>query len=253
MPGYFWLFIPIIFSLILVWAVREWRLTHHTVKSQTRGVSDAWVDILTQNVPLYAHMPVDLQQMDQSITLRFLEHKKLVPCGGIDELTEEMKVTIAGQAALLRLAREFRYPYEDVYTVLVYPAEFFHSAAEEHDFLTGEDWPTGSVVVAWDAASHTCRALRLNTTVSVRDFAAQLELPEELSYAHRTWSRLLEPEFTKLQPAALERYHSDDPTEFFAVATEAFLARNPRLAKDHAELYAALRTYYRVDPPRWRY
>ena len=266
LPGYYWYLFPLAILLVVVWAVERWRRDRHLVKSQVIGVPPEWVKIMEDNIPVYRDMPVDLQQMFQLVTLRFLEHKKLVPCGGLEEITDEMKVTIAGNAALLRLQREFRYPFENVYSVLIYPSSFFRGAEEESEFLSGEAWPTGSVVIAWDEARKTSRDLRVGKNLIVHEFAHQLDMengeadgfPVVDNHQHRTWSRVLSDEFGKLQTATskgkrtvLDQYGADDPAEFFAVATEAFFARSQRLLADHPALYEQLRLYYRVDPARW--
>jgi len=41
------------------------------------------------------------------------------------------------------------------------------------------------------------------------------------------------------------------PAEFFAVATETFFEKPWQLAERHAELFAELHKYYRVDPRAW--
>ncbi len=266
MPGYICYLIPIVIALVVVWGVEHWRHDHHTLKSQVFCFPNEWVAILDQNIPIYRDMPVDLQQMFQLVTMRFIEHKKFVPCGGIEEVTDEMKVTIAGNAALLRLQREFRYPYENVYSVLIYPSSFFTGEAEEEEFLSGEAWPTGSVVLAWDEAKKSSRDLRVGKNLIVHEFAHQLDMENGAAdgfpvidhHQHRTWSRVLSDEFGKLQSAStkgkrtvLDQYGADDPAEFFAVATEAFFARSHRLQIEHPDLYEQLRLYYRVDPARW--
>ncbi len=268
LPAYFWYFFPLAIIVIVVWAVERWRRAHHREKSQIIGFPNDWVRILEQNIPIYRDMPVDLQKMFQEVTLRFLEHKKLVPCGGLEEVTDEMKVTIAGNAALLRLGRQFRYPFGNVYSVLIYPSSFFTGRDEEEEFLSGEAWPTGSVVLAWDEARKTSRDLRMGKNLVVHEFAHQLDMEDGVAdgfpvvddHQHRTWSRVLSAEFAKLQTAAahgkhtvMDQYGADDPSEFFAVATEAFFARSQRLLKDHPELYEQLRLFYRVDPARWEH
>jgi Mlc titration factor MtfA (ptsG expression regulator) len=266
MPGYYWYIFPLAIALVVVWAWERWRRAGHHERSQTRGFPHEWADLLAANIPLYKDMPVDMQAMFQAVTMRFIEHKKFVPCGGIEAITDEMKVMIAGSASLLRLQREFRYPYDTIYTVLVYPSSYFTGAAEEQEFLTGEAWPTGSVVLAWDEDRKNSRDLRMGRNLIVHEFAHQLDMEDGVAdgspvidhHQHRTWSRVLSEEFTKLQTAiskgkrsVLDTYGADDPAEFFAVATEAFFSRSARLRTDHPDLYEQLRLFYRVDPVRW--
>ena len=266
MPGFGWYIVAMAIGLFVVWAVELYRRKTHTVKSQSRGVSNEWVRIIEENVPIYRRMPVDLQEQFQTLTLRFIEHKKFVPCGDLAEISDEMKVTIAGNAVLLVMNRPLRYPFHHVYSVLVYPSGFFNSREEEGELLNGEAWPTGSVVVAWDQAKKTARDLRDGRNLVIHEFAHQLDMEDGVadgapildSHLHRTWARVLSTEFQKLQDAAergrrtvIDQYGADDPAEFFAVATEAFFERGEKLLQKNPDLYEQLRLYYRLDPVRW--
>lgn len=253
-------------GLILVWARELWQRQSRTVRSQETGVTDAEADILRRNVPIYQRLPVDLQKQLQNLSKRFIEHKKFVPCGDMEEVTEEMKWTIAGNAALLRFNREFRYPFGRVYSVLIYPSSFFNSLEERAELLDGEAWPTGSVVIAWDEARKSARDLRDGKNLIVHEFAHQLDLengpadglPEIDPAQLCTWARVLSTEFHNLRTASatgkrtvLDQYGAEEPAEFFAVVTEAFFERPMRLQQRHPELYDQLRLFYRVDPGRW--
>jgi Mlc titration factor MtfA (ptsG expression regulator) len=48
----------------------------------------------------------------------------------------------------------------------------------------------------------------------------------------------------------LDDYASVNPSEFFAVATEAFFDLPVELEETKPELYAVLRDFYRQDPAR---
>jgi Mlc titration factor MtfA (ptsG expression regulator) len=49
-------------------------------------------------------------------------------------------------------------------------------------------------------------------------------------------------------PTLLDGYGATNPTEFFAVATEAFFERPRALRSRHPELYTELQKFYRQDP-----
>jgi Mlc titration factor MtfA (ptsG expression regulator) len=48
--------------------------------------------------------------------------------------------------------------------------------------------------------------------------------------------------------SVLDFYGAQNPTEFFAVATEAFFERPRALKEKHPELYDALGRFFRQDP-----
>ncbi|MBP7950509.1 MAG: zinc-dependent peptidase [Verrucomicrobiales bacterium] len=268
LPSSFWIVLFFAITLLVAFVIREFRLRTRRQKVLAHCFPEEWVGILERNVPLYRSMLNDMRQDFQNKVHRFIEHKKFIPCGGLDDVTDEMKVTIAGNACMLVLNRDITYPFKRVYSVLVYPTSFFNSRDEEEELMMGEAWSGGSVVVAWDNARKTARDLRDGKNLVLHEFAHQLDLehggeadgrPVLEGYQHRTWARVLGSEFQKLQEAtargkrtALDSYGADDPAEFFAVATEAFFERPDRLLRDYPDLYSELRSYYKVDPVRWR-
>jgi Mlc titration factor MtfA (ptsG expression regulator) len=73
-------------------------------------------------------MPPALQLQLRQLVVQFLHQKKFVGCEGL-EVTDEMAVTIAGQACLLLLNRHSKV-YPALHTILVYPSEFVARRAE---------------------------------------------------------------------------------------------------------------------------
>ena len=66
--------------------------------------------------------------------------------------------------------------------------------------------------------------------------------------ALRTWGGVLSAEYERLRRDAVQ----DRPSalDFFAVATETFFEKPLQLEREHPELYAQLRRFYRQDPAR---
>jgi Mlc titration factor MtfA (ptsG expression regulator) len=267
MPGYSWYIFVMAALLLIGFVVREYRIRRGVQRIKTLTFPTEWLPYLEKNVPLYLQMPMELREDFQVKTMMFLEHKKFVPCGGL-ELTDEIRVTIAGNAALLLLNRPTQVqPFKRVLSVLVYPTTFFNSRDEEADLMSGEAWPTGSVVLAWDAVRKTAHDLRDGKNLVLHEFAHQLDIenggdangqPFLDDIQLGTWARVMSKEFAAFQarlargkPTAMDQYGSSDPAEFFAVATEAFFERPGRLFRDHPDLYEQLRMFYKVDPNRW--
>ncbi len=227
--------------------------------------------ILRHNVPLYRRMAPALQQQLQRMVVQFLHQKKFIGCEGL-EVTDEIAVTIAGQACLLLLNRPSRV-YPALHTILVYPGAFVAPRAEigpggvvtpGHHSMLGESWDDGRVILSWeDVVSGPGRG----HNVVLHEFAHQLDsesgrangapyLGNPASY--REWSEVLERDFQSLRHSAMYRQHSvmdhygaTNPAEFFAVATETFFEKPYQMAERHAELYAEFLKYYRVDPRAW--
>jgi MtfA peptidase len=265
--GFNWYIIALVVFLLIAYAIYEIKRWKGTTRVQIRCFPDEFLPYLEANVPLYKKMPMDLRADYQNKVWRFIEQKRFVPCGGLEKVTDEMQVTIAGNACLLLLNRDLQYCFPKVYSIMVYPTAFFSRSADEEELMLGEVWPSGCVVLAWDAARKTSRALRDGKNVILHEFTHVLDLeagcdangcPAVDGYQHRVWAGVMQKEFDafnlrlmKGKPTAMDAYGSQNPAEFFAVATETFFERPGRLMKDHPKLYEQLRIFYRVDPVLW--
>ena len=73
--------------------------------------SEAWLEIIYRNLPVYKHLPADLQKQLCAGVQIFLAEKHFEGKLGI-EITDEIRVTVAVQACLLILNRKTDYfPY----------------------------------------------------------------------------------------------------------------------------------------------
>src|SRR5262245_38605003 len=116
---------------------------------------EGWEAYLSQNVAHYRLLtPEEREQLRNDARILVVE-KNWEGCGGLD-VTDEIKVSIAAQAALMLLGREHDY-FRRVMTILVYPSTFVIPADEslgEPEWeieATGRAVPRGPVILAWDA------------------------------------------------------------------------------------------------------
>jgi Mlc titration factor MtfA (ptsG expression regulator) len=219
-------------------------------------------------------MPAAQRRRLERLVQQFLYQKKFVGCAGL-ELTDEMRVTIAGQACLLLLGRgEAVYPGLD--TVLLYPGAFLVPrrevdaagvVTERRQDLLGESWGDGRVVLSWEHVRRAGLAPEGAHNVVLHEFAHQLDsesgntngapyLGSRASY--RSWAEVLSRDYANLRAEAffgehgvLDHYGATSPAEFFAVATESYFEQPWRLAARHPALYEEFLKYYRVDPRDW--
>ena len=116
------------------------------------------VAILRRNIPVYRAMPAALQQQLQRLVVQFLHQKKFTGCEGL-EVTDEMAVTIAGQACLLLLNR----PQQGLSGAAHHPglSQRLRGAPAPkwgragvvtpgHQSMLGESWDDGRVILSWD-------------------------------------------------------------------------------------------------------
>ncbi|MFD2365890.1 zinc-dependent peptidase [Pseudoduganella sp. GCM10020061] len=257
-------------ALLAAWFYPRWRLQ----RVLARPMSAEREAILSRNIPVYQRMPAELQAQLRRLVTQFLHQKKFVGCAGL-EVTEEMRVTIAGQACMLLLNRPSRV-YPGLYTVLLYPSAFLVPrnrpdeagiVTETREDLLGESWSDGRVILSWDHVLRGARDWTDGHNVVLHEFAHQLDsesgsnngapyLGHPSSY--RSWSQVLSRDFAMLrqqayfsQQSVLDHYGAQSPAEFFAVATETFFEKPYQLAERHPDLFDEFKKYYRVDPREW--
>jgi len=240
-----------------------------------------WRDVLHRRMPLYGELsPATQRRLDQRIQV-LLAELPFIGCGGL-VVTEEMRVLIAAQAALLLLERGGG--FGSLRQVLLYPGAFVVDRAEPgaggvvHESrraLAGESWQHGQVVLAWDAVQAGAAEPHDGSNVVVHEFAHQLDhetggangAPFLGGVAHgararrasqQRWARVMNAEYRALQTrlaqgesGLIDAYAASAPAEFFAVVSELFFERPDALALAHPDLFDEMRRCYRLDPRRW--
>jgi Mlc titration factor MtfA (ptsG expression regulator) len=229
--------------------------------------------MLERNVPVYRRVPSDLRAQLHGHMHVLLAEKHFEGCDGL-EMKDEIRVTIACQAALLILNRETKY-YPDLVTILVYPSIFYADVEEPDGAIvneykedrSGESWDLGVVILSWEDVVEYASTGRAGYNVVLHEFAHQLDMengamdgvPGLSTRAQREeWKTVFDDAYRAFERAATSRrrtlvdpYGVGDPAEYFAVVTESFFERPLALRREHAALYQALARYYCVDPASW--
>lgn len=251
-------------TLARLW--RRRRITRHPFPA-------AWREILRRRVPLARELPAAQQLRLKKHIQVLLAEVPFVGCAGL-EVDDEMRVTIAAQAAFLLLGRGGS--FGNLREVLVYPGHFVVPRSEAgaggvvhegRDVLAGQSWQRGQVIVAWDAVRDGAAEPHDGANVVMHEFAHQLDQDSGAAngapYVGRgalqqAWARVMNQEFEALrarlasaQPGLIAPYAATSPAEFFAVATEHFFEQPAALADERPALYEQLRRCYRLDPASW--
>ena len=248
------------------------------ILTEPMGAADERV--LRSNLGFYSRLTESERVRLNELTRVIVHEKTWEGCGGL-ALTDEMKLIIAAQAALLLLGmgeldprRDVVYP--NVQSILVYPAGFVvetprmgaggvvtegqANLGEAHFMgVTG-----GPVIVSWrDALSgglddHDGRNLIFHEFAHKLDFldgSINGTPPLDSREQYTQWKRVMNAHFADLTrrahsgaPSLLNYYGATNPAEFFAVATETFFERGGELRQWMPELYEVLMKYYRQDP-----
>jgi len=235
---------------------------------------EEWAALLEKNLPLYSLFPDDLKLRVQEKISQFVATTFFEGCGGL-ELTNEMILTVAGQACTLIVNHEGP-PYPNLKTVLLYPSSFssvqdgydsMGNPTKERTTRLGESWSNGTVILAWDSVASGAQNIFDGRNVTFHEFAHQLDQENSQSdgipflhtpQAYHTWAEVLNEGFEKLidkaergKRSVMDHYGATNRAEYFAVATECFFEKPRQMKKKHPKLYELLHKYYQLDPLAW--
>jgi len=251
----------------------SWIKRNRRAKLLAEPYPQEWIEILERNVPYYPLLDA-VEQTRLRNDARIMIAEKNWEGIGI-ELTDEMKVTIAGQACLLVLGIEHDY-FANVLSILVYPKTFSverplgnlggdsYVPLVGKQFLDGQASHRDHVALSWKKVLFDSRHPGHGSNLVWHEFAHQLDMlnheidgtpPLEDRPQRIRWMEVMNEEFDRLRQARrageqtlIDPYAATNEAEFFAVVTEHFFDEPIELEQHHAELYGLLRDYYRQDP-----
>jgi MtfA peptidase len=234
----------------------------------------AWRAILKQWLAYYRHLDeTDQRRLEQMVQV-FVAEKRFEGLGGL-ELTDEVRVLVAGQACVLILGLDHDL-YRKVDSILVYPStvvrpeplfgdRYLHGELEpEERPLLGEAHLGGPVILVWDAVKHGAVHPNDGLNVVYHEFAHKLDMldgeadgvpPLSSRDQYKTWAEVCQREYDFLvrrtnrgKESFLDEYGATHPAEFFAVATEFFFEKSAEMKRRRRKLYDVLMGFYNQDP-----
>jgi Mlc titration factor MtfA (ptsG expression regulator) len=249
-----------------------WLTERRRSRLRSQEFPHSWLQILKRNVAIFRWLNREDQHELLGHVQVFLDEKHFEGVGGLD-LSDEIRVTIAAQACLLLLHRKTEY-FPHLVSILVYPTGY---SVEEERYVGGGIWEEGpearvghtssqlrALVLAWDAVLSGAQDPSDGWNVVLHEFAHQLDFENRTADgtpalgSHRDyveWARVMSEELNALRRAdqagvatLLDTYGAQNPTEFFAVATEVFFERPRALRALHPELYAEMSRFIQQDP-----
>ena len=254
---------------ILLW--RRGKRARRRRELLAAAFSAEWRGILEKNVPLYNRLGDELRGQLEGLINVFLGEKRFEGCGG-QEITDEIRVTIAGQACMLLLNRKTKF-FPKLTSILVYPAGYVAQQVGSEGMVgeqarQGESWQNGPVVLAWNSVTGGANNINDGQNVVFHEFSHRLDQEDgaadgapilESRSCYGSWARVLSGKYENLRGkgkkrrrSVLRRYGATNPAEFFAVATEAFLEKAEQMKRKHPDLYEELKSYYKLDPVTWK-
>jgi Mlc titration factor MtfA (ptsG expression regulator) len=230
----------------------------------------AWDGLLRRNVRPAEWLDEHQRQQLREWIAVFLAEKSFEGCGGM-QITDEVRVTIAGQAGILVLGFAEEY-FDRLRSVLVYPGDYLvprrapldgGGELEWQEVRLGETWSGGSVVLSWPRVVDGGRLRDGGTrSVVIHEFSHLIDMLDgeidgvpPLDGDRDGWAVEMKDCRERFERAldagrfvALDDYAAEGPGEFFAVATECFFQDPHRLARGDGQLYDLLRIAWRQDP-----
>ncbi len=258
---------------VLIWFGRNQLQKSRRARLLKEPLSAHLLGILEHNVGIYAQLPDELKADLQGLINIFMDEKQFIGCGGL-EVSDEMRVTVAGLASVLLLNRPTTY-YSGFSSVMMYPDAYiatevsFDGTVEVSREVTraGESWHRGPVILSWKDVLRGAANVGDGYNVVLHEFAHKLDeenngtnglpvLHEQGQYGE--WAEVLGREYESLESRAargknsvLHEYGLTSPPEFFAVATESFFEKSVAMKKKLPDLYDQLRRFYHSDPASW--
>ena len=235
---------------------------------------DHWRRVIETRVPMLSRLSAEDQRELLGHARVLLEEKHFEGAGGL-LMRDEVRVTIAAQAALLLLHRDADY-FPRLTSIIVYPSGYVAESkraeggiwSEADEALLGHTQrDLRALVLAWDEAKAGAADPNDGHNLVLHEFAHQLDFEDgstdgtpllESGAQARSWAQVFGEELEALrraadagEPTLLDPYGAEDRAEFFAVATETFFEKAAELAQRHPRLYDELRRFYRQDPATW--
>ncbi|MEM1440921.1 MAG: M90 family metallopeptidase [Verrucomicrobiota bacterium] len=269
----------LILAAILVFGLAIFLIAKKSIRRRallTAPLPDSWAELFRKDFPRFFDMPEDLQKSVGGIALVLALEKNFEACGGLKEVTEEMRALISVQAALpiARLPNHRFYP--ELKSILVYPTAFRDRGnrrfglREEDDrgIHLGESWETGSIILSWESVLAGGRNSDDGMNVTIHEFTHQLDQINGTDgvpilrnrEAYRKWAEVFERTYEELvedvndgkgPEPLIDPYGATNPAEFFAVSSETFFEESEELEEEHPDLYEQLKDYYQLDPASW--
>ena len=244
-----------------------WRLR----QASRLDIPDPLWDEVEATLPFLGHLTPEERARLRQLAREFIAEKQWSGAQGL-HLTPRIQLAIALQACLpiLHLGLDW---YAGWVGIVVYPGDFVIPRQmidedgvvhEYDDDVMGEAWFGGPVLISWFEQPEDAEGIN----VVIHEFTHKLDMksgaangvpPMHEGMSRQRWidvmSSALEDFRQRVdsgEDTPLDPYAAELPTEFFAVASEAFFQESVILKNEYPEVHEQLTLFYRQDPAfRW--
>jgi Mlc titration factor MtfA (ptsG expression regulator) len=220
---------------------------------------EPWRRFLLDRCDPYERLPVELRARFEQDLRVFLAEKRITGVG--IRATEELRLLVGASAMTLSVGWP-DYEWDRLTEVLLYPQDFARDYGFEMKELSGQAHGWGTVILSAPALIESFEHPDDGYHVGIHEFAHLVqveqarfaEIPPGLDEEYgREWTELVTAEMDRIRrgKSVLDPYAGENPSEFLAVAVEAFFEIPLELRDRHREVYAILAAYFRQDPAAW--
>lgn len=224
-----------------------------------KSLRDADIQVLEKHFPYFRRLSTKHQKDFRKRLARFLAQKKMIPRGGLKQVTREMQLLIGATAVMVTFGfrgvslKHFR-------KILIYPDNYFSTINQQYH--QGEVNPKlGVIVLSWRSFAEGFLYPRDGVNLGIHEMAHALKLENQIHYNREsnffnparweTYSKLASLEIRKIQSGEASIFRSSagkNSHEFFAVALETFFEKSEELKEFNPEFYQALVFLLKQDP-----
>jgi hypothetical protein len=220
---------------------------------------DGWRRLLERRCDHYRRLPPDLRRRFEDDVRLFLDETRIT---GIEvEATDELRLMVAASAITLSVGWP-DHEWDGLTEVLLYPQDFGRDYSFESRDLAGQAHAWGTVILSVPSLRESFAHPDDGFHVGLHEFAHLLDMEQghfdgiPAGFPRRMegeWVSLMDAEMERLRRgrSAIDSYGSEEPSEFLAVAVEAFFELPLEVRRHHRRLYEILRDYFRQDPAAW--
>ena len=235
-------------------------------KNRGKKISFKQRQIIRSNIGLYRWVPNELISPWEERIITFLESFHIT-FERKDEATEEMKILVAAEAALLIVKRPMS-DYRHLRVVHLW-----------QDQIDGQGNALGTanrheVNLSWQYLKMHIRKARDGHNLTLHEFAHLIDFADDgvaqsIPVALGTscfdeWKKVVDVEHERLMKAyesgknySIRAYGGyecikGNKPELFSCGTSAFFERGARLKRESPEIYDLFKKFYGIDPASWR-
>ena len=222
-------------------------------------ISPAYRQYLSRHFPFYNRLSNKGKRIFEGRVQKFINKKEFIRRDSIHEVTDEMKVLIAGSAIQLT----FGYPdmyFDRFVTIFIYPDEYYSRLSGAYH--KGEVNAAGVIVLSWKSLKEGFEDQADGIHLGLHEMAHALRVikkldDEEESYqffdskkmqafdleAYREIAKMTEGE----EPSLFRDYGATSIEEFFSVSVEVFFEKPDAFFAYNPILYSALAGVMKMD------